>query len=323
MRAAVRDRYGPPEVVRVDEVPRPVPGAGELLVKVRATTVNRTDCALRAAQPWFWRLLAGVRRPRAKVIGTEFAGDVAALGPGVTGFAVGDRVFGYNDSTFGTHAQYLVTKARSALAPIPDGETYAALAPAVEGAFYARNMIRASGVAAGDDVLVNGATGGIGSAAVQLLHDLGARVTAVCAAEHADLVRGLGADRVIDYTTTDFTAGDGRYDAVLDAVGKSTFSRCRRLLKPRGVYLSSELGPFWVNPLLALVTPLGRGRRLRFPIPRNDPGMARDFADLVAAGRYRPLVDRTYQLDEIVEAHRYVDAGRKIGNVVILISHPD
>jgi NADPH:quinone reductase-like Zn-dependent oxidoreductase len=323
MRAAVRDRYGPPEVVRVAEVPRPVPGAGEVLVRVRAATVNRTDCALRAAHPWFWRLLAGVRRPRAKVIGTEFAGDVAALGSGVTGLALGDRVFGYDDATFGTHAQYVVTKADGAIAPVPAGETYAAMAPAVEGAFYASTMVRASGVGAGDDVLVNGATGGIGSAAVQLLHDLGARVTAVCAGEHADLVRRLGADRVIDYTTTDFTADDGRYAAVLDAVGKSTFGRCRRLLEPRGVYLSSELGPFWVNPLLALVTPLGRGRRLRFPIPRDAAAVVRQVADLVTDGRFRPLVDRTYPLDDIVEAYRYVEAGRKIGNVVILVDHPD
>jgi NADPH:quinone reductase-like Zn-dependent oxidoreductase len=317
------DRYGPPEVLRVGEVPTPVPGEGELLVKVRATTVNRTDCALRAAQPFFWRFLAGLRHPKGKRIGTEFAGEVAALGPGVTAFAVGDPVFGWNDTTFGTHAQYLVTKVASPVARIPDGETFESMAPAIEGAYYARAAVRRSGAAAGSDVLVNGATGGIGSAAVQLLHDLGARVTAVCGPDHADLVRGLGADRVVDHTAVDFTADDQRYDVVLDAVGKSTFGRCRRLLKPRGVYLSSELGPFWQNPVLALLAPLSRGRRVLFAIPTADPDLARYFAGLVTAGRYRPLVDRTYPLDDIVEAHRYVDSGRKIGNVVIRVDHPD
>jgi NADPH:quinone reductase-like Zn-dependent oxidoreductase len=324
MRAAVRDRYGPPEVLRVaGDVPVPVPGDGEVLVKVRATTVNRTDTALRAAYPFFWRLATGVRRPKAAVIGSEYAGEVAAVGPGVTAFDVGDRVFGWEDRTWGAHAQFMVTRVTGAIARIPDGETYASMAPATEGAHYARDMVRAAALGPGDDVLVNGATGGIGSAAVQLLHDLGARVTATCGPEHLELVSGLGADRVLDHTATDFTAGDERYDAVLDAVGKSTFGRCRRLLKPGGVYLSSDLGPFWQNVPLALLTPLGRGRRVRFPFPRADPAMARYFGELVAAGRFRPLVDRTYPLDDIVEAHRYVDSGRKIGNVVILVDHPD
>jgi NADPH:quinone reductase-like Zn-dependent oxidoreductase len=324
MKAAVRDRYGAAEVVRVaDDVPVPVPGDGEVLVKVRATTVNRTDCALRAAYPWFWRLATGVRRPKARVIGSEYAGDVAAVGPGVTAFDVGDRVFGWDDRTWGAHAQFMVTRVSGAIARIPDGETYESMAPATEGSHYARDAVRAAAVGPGSDVLVNGGTGGIGSAAVQLLHDLGARVTAVCGPDHLDLVRGLGADRVVDHTATDFTADDQRYDAVIDAVGKSTFARCRRLLKPGGVYLSSDLGPFWQNVPLALVTPLGRGRRVRFAVPRNDPAMARYFGELIAAGRFRPLVDRTYPLDDIVEAYRYVDSGRKIGNVVIRVDHPD
>lgn len=323
MRAAVRDRYGPPEVVRVVEVEQPAVTDHDVLVRVHATTVNRTDCGLRAAKPWIYRLFLGLGRPRRTILGTEFAGEVAAVGDAVTAFKVGERVFGFSGTTFGAHAEYLVLpEDESMLATIPEGLTFEEAAPGTEGSHYALSSIRATKIRRGQDVLVYGATGAIGSAAVQLLKQVGATVTAVCATDQLDLVKGLGADRVVDYTTEDFTRDGHRYDVVIDAVGKSSFGRCRRLLKPRGVYLSSDLGPLSQNPLLALVTRLSRGRRVRFPIPRSDPGVMAHLKELIASGAFRPVVDRSYPLDEIVEAYRYVESGRKVGNVVISVRPP-
>jgi NADPH:quinone reductase-like Zn-dependent oxidoreductase len=319
MKAAVHTRYGPPDVVRVSEVEQPAPKDNELLVRVHATTVNRTDCGLRAAEPFFVRLFTGLTRPRVTVLGNEFAGEVEAVGRGVTSFEVGDRVFGFNGSTLGGHAEYLVTPEGGLVATIPGGLTFEEAAPGTEGSHYALTMIRRSRIHEGQDVLVNGATGAIGSAAVQLLKHLGARVTAVCGTEHVELVRGLGADRVIDYTAEDFTKGEQTYDVVLDAVGKSSFGRCRRLLRPRGIYLSSDLGPLSQNPILALVTPLTGGKRVMFPIPIEDQEMVRQLRGLLESGEFRPLIDRRYRLDQIVEAYRYVEAGQKVGNVVISV----
>ena len=320
MRAAVRDRYGPPEVVRVVEVEKPAVTDHDVLVRVHATTVNRTDCGLRAAKPWIYRLFLGLQRPRRTILGTEFAGEVEAVGDGVTAFKVGDRVFGFSGTAFGAHADYLtLPEDESMLATIPEGMSFEEAAPGTEGSHYALSSIRAVKVRRGQAVLVYGATGAIGSAAVQLLKQVGATVTAVCATDQLDLVKGLGADRVVDYTAEDFTSDGHRYDVVMDAVGKSSFGRCRRLLKPRGLYLSSDLGPLSQNPLLALVTPLGRGRRVRFPIPRSDPGVMAHLKELIGSGAFRPVVDRRYPLEEIVEAYRYVETGRKIGNVVISV----
>ncbi|HEX6469746.1 MAG TPA: NAD(P)-dependent alcohol dehydrogenase [Streptosporangiaceae bacterium] len=270
MKAAAHTRYGLPEVVRVRDVARPAVGDRDVLVRVHATTVNRTDCAYRAARPLFMRLLTGLTRPRRTILGTEFAGVVEVVGRGVTSFAVGDRVFGYNEGAFGAHAEYLSVPENGSIATVPAGVTFEQAAASTEGAHYALAFIRHAGAQAGQDVLVYGATGGIGSAAVQLLKSLGVTVTAVCAAENLALVRGLGADRVVDYTAGDFTRDEQSYDAVFDAVGKSTFGRRRRLLKPGGVYVSSELGPWAQNLILALVTPLLRGRTVRFPLPRDN-----------------------------------------------------
>jgi NADPH:quinone reductase-like Zn-dependent oxidoreductase len=319
VRAAVRTRYGPPEVVGVSEVPTPVPADDELLVRVRATTVNRTDCAYRAARPFFMRLVTGLVRPRATVLGTEFAGVVEALGGRVSSYAVGDRVFGYVEGRFGAHAEYLTVAGDAAVAAIPANVPDDVAAAATEGAHYALSMMRWTRVRPGDDVLVYGATGAIGSAAVQLLKARGARVTAVCATPHLELVKGLGADRVVDYTVEDFTADHRAYDVVVDAVGKSTFGRCRRVLKPRGRYTSSELGPKAQNLVLPLITLLGRGRRVLFPIPGIDQQMVTELGDLMESGDFRPLVDRRYPLEEIVDAYRYVETGQKTGNVVITV----
>jgi NADPH:quinone reductase-like Zn-dependent oxidoreductase len=241
------------------------------------------------------------------------------VGRDVTSFRVGERVFGFKGLPFGAHAEYMVIPQDGFLATMPAQLSFEEAAPSTEGSHYALALIRKAKVASGQEVLVYGATGAIGSAAVQLLKQLGAKVTATCGPEHLELVKGLGADRVIDYTAQDFTRDTQRYDVVLDAVGKSSFLRCRRLLKPHGVYLSSEFGPLAQNLVLALVTPVLRGRKVMLNLGRDDPGMARYFREVLESGAFRPLIDRRYRLDEIVEAYRYVETGRKIGNVVVSV----
>jgi NADPH:quinone reductase-like Zn-dependent oxidoreductase len=317
MKAAVHTSYGPPDVVRITEVDKPTPKDNELLVRVYATTVNRTDCGFRAAKPFFVRFFTGLRKPKVTVLGSEFAGEVEALGSGVMSFEVGDRVFGFTEGPFGAHAEYLTIPDDGSVATVPANMTFEEAAPSTEGSHYAFTLIRKAKVRSGQDVLVYGATGAIGSAAVQLLKSLGANVTAVCATDHVALVKGLGADRVIDYTAEDFTRDGQTYEVVIDAVGKSSFGRCRRLLKPGGIYLSSELGRLSQNPILALVTPLLRGKKVMFPIPTDNQEMVRYFKGLIESGDFKPVIDRRYPLDQIVEAYRYVETGQKVGNVVI------
>ena len=317
----MRTRYGPPEVVHIADVPPPEAGPGEVRVAVHATTVNRTDCGIRAAKPFFIRALTGLLRPRTVILGTEFAGVVESAGPGVTRFSAGDRVFGYSPR-FGAHAEFLSVSQDGLVAAVPVGLPFEDVAPGTEGAHYALSIIRKAGISGGQDVLVNGATGAIGSAAVQLLADLGARVTAVCGSAHAGLVRGLGADRVIDRDAVDFTKDGHRYDAVFDAVGKSSIGRCRPLLKPRGLYLTTDLGPWSQNAILPALTRLGRGRRVMLPTPIENQEIVEYLRERIASGRFRPVVDRRYLLEQIVEAYRYVETGQKVGNVVITVVPP-
>jgi NADPH:quinone reductase-like Zn-dependent oxidoreductase len=320
MKAAVRTRYGPPEVVRIAEVDQPAVTDHDVLVKVHVTTVNRTDCGFRAAKPFIVRFFSGLITPRVTVLGTEFAGVVEAVGGGVTSFEVGDRVFGYSEGRFGAHAEYLSIPEDGPLATIPANMTYEEAAPSTEGSHYALACITKAKIARGQHVLVNGATGAIGSAAVQILKSLGAVVTAVCDTEHVELVRGLGADRVVDYTADDFTKDEQTYDVVFDAVGKSSFGRCNRLLKPRGFYLSTDLGPLSQNPILALITPLFGGKKAMMPIPRKyDQELVSHFKEMIESGTFSPVIDRRFPLDRIVEAYRYVETGQKIGNVVITV----
>lgn len=321
MKAAVATRYGPPEAVRIMDVARPAPRPDELLVRVHAGTVNRTDCGFRAGHPWFIRGFTGVTKPKRTILGNEFAGAVEAVGGDVSRFAVGDRVFGYDDTRFGGHAEYLTIGEAAPVATMPDGQEFAVMAAATEGAHYALAYIRAAGVDDRSEVLVYGATGAIGSAAVQIIKSLGAQVTAVCAGEHVELVAGLGADRVIDRTTTDFTADAGRYDLVFDAVGKCSFRQCRKLLKRQGIWTSTDLGPLSQNPLLVLATRFSRGRRVLFPIPKIDQKMVGYLKSLVESRRFTPVVDRAYPLDAIVDAYRYVETQQKVGNVVLTVAH--
>ena len=320
MRAALTTHYGPPGVVHVTDVPRPMPQADELLVRVHATTVNRTDCGFRAGHPWFIRVFTGVTKPKSTILGSEFAGVVETVGEDVSRFVVGDRVFAYDDTRFGGHAEYVAISQSAAVATMPDGRDFDFMAPVTEGSHYALAYIRAAGVDSNSEVLVYGASGAIGSAAVQIVKSLGGQVTAVCSSEHVDLVAGLGADRVVDRTITDFAADSQQYDFVFDAVGKSSFWQCRKLLKPRGIWSSTDLGPLSQNPLLVLVSRLSRGRRVLFPFPKIDQSIVEYLKGLVESGQFTPVVDRTYPLKDVVEAYRYVETQQKVGNVVITVA---
>jgi NADPH:quinone reductase-like Zn-dependent oxidoreductase len=317
MKAVVHDRYGPPEVLRLADVPPPVPGAGDVLVRVHAASMNRTDCHRRAADPWPWRLLAGIRRPRLRVLGNEYAGEVEQVGAGVTAFRPGDRVFGYNPRTLGSHAELVCVRADGLIAHLPGGTAYQQ-GVVLDGALTALYGLRAGGLRQGQDLLVYGASGSIGTAAVQLgARHFGAHVTGVCDTPNVELVRSLGADLVIDYLHDDFTAGDERYDVIFDAVGVRRFRECRGSLRPGGTFLSTDNVE---NILLSGWTRAFGDRRVVLPIPRgHSPEDVHLVGQLMASGKYRAVVDRSYPLEQVTEAARYVETGRKTGNVVLTI----
>ena len=322
MKAAIYNTYGPPEVVKIADVPLPQIKENELLIKVHATTVNRTDCGFRSAEYFISRFWSGLFYPKNKILGCEFAGVVESIGKDVNNFKVGDRVFGFKEQ-FGTHAEYMVMDSTSSVALIPEGFGFDDAAPFLEGAHYALNNIKAAQVKSGDLVLVNGATGAIGSAAVQILKAMDIQVTAVCPGKQIDLVKSLGADVVIDFESQDFTKLETKYDFIFDAVGKSSFFNCKHLLKPKGIYISTELGYLSQNPFLALLTPLFGGKKLLFPIPSISQQDALYFKKLAEEGKYKPLIDRSYSLDKIVDAYIYVEGRQKIGNVVVKIVDVD
>ncbi len=321
MKAIVFTEYGSPDVLQLKEVERPTPKDNEILVEVHATTVNRTDCATRNAEPFFARLFTGLIRPRKTILGTEFAGEIEAVGKDVTSSKVGDKVFGFSGNDFGAHAEYMIMPEDGFLTTMPANMTYEEAAPSTEGAYYAHSFIRNANIQSGQRVLINGASGAIGSAAVQLVRHIGADVTAVCGTKNVELVKRLGADKVIDYKKQDFTEDDQMYDAVFDTVGKSSFSRCKPLLKPGGIYISSELGYMAQNLILALVTPIIGNKKVMFPIPKHSDENIVLFKELIEAGEYKPVIDRRYPLEQIPEATRYVETGQKTGNVVITVEH--
>jgi NADPH:quinone reductase-like Zn-dependent oxidoreductase len=317
MKAAIYNNYGPPEVVHITNVPKPQPKHNQVLVKVHASTVNRTDCGFRSAEYSIIRLFHGLITPRHKTLGNEFAGVVEAIGNGVTKFKVGDKVFGYNDLTFGGHAEYIAVKETDAIATMPGNYTFEQAAPLTEGSHYALCDIRAANVSEGQNVLVYGASGAIGSAAVQLLLHFGARVTAVCGTPNIEMAKSLGAHTVIDYMQADFTQCGQTFDFIFDAVGKSSFGQCKPLLKPKGIYISTELGKHAENIYLALLTPLKGGKRLLFPLPTITQNDVQFIKELAEKKIFMPVIDRRYPLSEIVEAYRYVETRQKVGNVVI------
>jgi NADPH:quinone reductase-like Zn-dependent oxidoreductase len=319
MRAIVNEKYGSPEVAKLMVIDKPIPKEMEVLIKIHATTVNRTDAGFRSAEYFISRFWTGLFKPKYKILGCEFAGEIEQVGDKVTLFKKGDKVFGFDSNKCGSHAEYKIIEEREALALMPQNLTYYEAAPICEGGHYALCDIRAANVKAGQNVLVNGTTGAIGSAAVQLLKHFGAKVTAVCDTKNMMLVKSLGADFVIDYTKEDFTKTDQKFDFIFDAVGKSSFGRCKHLLLGNGIYISTELGKKAENVYLALITPILGGKKVLFPIPTIKKEDVIFLKNLVENGEYKPLLDRQYTLEQIVEAYKYVETGQKRGNVVIRV----
>jgi NADPH:quinone reductase-like Zn-dependent oxidoreductase len=319
MKAVVHDRYGPPEVLRVAEVERPVPKEDEVLVRVHASTVTRSDAMrVRSAEYRFARVFTGIRRPRRTTLGTEFAGRIEAVGAAVTAFAVGDEMFGVKG---GANAEYVTVRESDVIAQKPARLTYEEAAAVPDGSLLALTCLQPASPLQGKNVLVYGAAGSIGTAAVQLLaNHFAAEVTGVCDTKDVGLVRSLGARDVLDRFREDFTKTGARYDVIFDAVGKQSFRRCRGALEPGGIYVTVDLGFMYHVPILALVTRFVGSKRAKVGIGRYRKDDLLLIRNLVEQGKYRPVIDRTYALDEVVEAARYVESGQKSGNVVLRVS---
>jgi len=319
MRAVVFDSYGPPEVQRLEDVEQPVPKDDEVLIKIHATTVTRTDTGLRSGKPFIVRFFMGLRRPKQRILGTELAGEIEAVGAAVSEFAVGDDVFGSTNAfRFGTHAEFICMPESAPLARKPASMTFEEAAAVTDGVILALMGLEASHIRSGQSILVYGASGSIGTAGVQLAKYFEADVTAVCSTKNVDLVRSLGADRVIDYTQEDFTQNGETYDVIFDAVGKHSFSRCRGSLKRGGAYVATD---GFRNLFLALWTSRIGDKKVLFPIPPHYTKKNVLFLkDLIEVGKYRAVIDRCYPLEDVVEATRYVETEQKTGNVVLTVN---
>ena len=318
MKAVVYDRYGPPEVQRLEDVERPVPLEDEVLVKIHATTVTRTDCGIRAGKPFFVRLIFGLRRPKQRILGTELAGEIEAIGAVVSKFAIGDHVFGSTEAfKSGSHAEFVCVREIGPLAHKPAAMTFEEAAAVTDGAVLALMCLESVHPQSGQAILVYGASGAIGTAGVQLAKHFGADVTAVCSTKNLELARSLGADTVIDYTQEDFTRSGRTYDVIFDAVGKHSFSRCKGSLKPGGAYVATD---GLANVFRALWTSRIGDKKVLFPIP---PHYTKEsvllIKELIEAGKFRAVIDRCYPLEDVVEATRYVETEQKTGNVVLTI----
>jgi len=288
-------------------------------VRIHATTVNRTDTGFRSAEFFVARFFTGLLRPRRKILGSEFAGEVEKVGAAVTDFAVGERVFGVN-AKGGAHAEFISMRESAPLTHMPTGITFEEAAAVCDGAILALWVLRRTDLRKGQTILVYGASGSIGTAAVQLARYFDAHVTAVCNTKNVELVRSLGADEVIDYTKEDFTKRGETYELIFDAVGKLTFGRCRGSLNSGGTYAVTDLGFLWQNPFLVLWTSRVGDKKVLIPLPRHTKKDVLFLKELIEAGKYRAVIDRSYPLADVVEATRYVETGQKTGNVVLTVS---
>ena len=325
MKAVVYDRYGPPDVLRLEDVERPVPKEDEVLIKIHATTVTRSDCATREANRrsgllvmLISRFISGIRRPKQRILGIELAGEVEAVGAAVNEFAVGDHVFGTSGFRFGAHAEFICLQESALLAHKPTSMSFEEAAAVCDGALNALWCLRLADLRKGQRILIYGASGSCGTAGVQLARYFDADVTAVCNTKNLELVRSLGADRVIDYTQEDFTKNGQMYDVIFDAVGKHSFRRSRGSLSRGGSYLATD---GLQNVILALWTSRIGDKKVRFSIPpRYTKKDVLFLKQIIEAGRYRAVIDRCYPLSDVVEATRYVETEQKTGNVVLMVS---
>ena len=322
MKAAIRRKYGLPDQIGIQTTLKPEPKKQEVLVQVNATTVNRTDCANLTAKPFIMRFILGLFKPRRIILGTDFAGTVVSLGADVKSFRKGDRVFGFRDMGQSSQAQFLVSSVDYVF-PIPDQIDFKSAAASLEGAHYAYTFVRMSTILPGQKVMINGASGAIGSALIQFLSQFDVSITATCGPKNTTLIKSLGADKVIDYTRADFTEVDEKFDFVFDTVGKSTFGKCKSILKEKGVYISSELGPYSQNIFYALWSHFSKGRKVKFPIPYQTKLTIPYISEMLKKGVFKPVIDREYSLNDIADAYTYVMSGQKTGNVVINVVPSD
>lgn len=325
MKAAVYTNYGPPQVVQLKEVEKPVPKENEVLIKIIATTVNRTDCGFRKPEyPVIIRLVNGLFKPKKQILGSEFAGVVEEVGKDAKLFNKGDEVFGLTGNNFGSHAEYICIPEDGAIGIKPANFSFEKAAAVCDGLMLAYNYIKEIKYPVGKKILIYGASGSIGTAAVQLAKYFGLEVTAVCNTKNLEIVKSIGADTVIDYTKEDFTKINKSFDVVLDAVGKCSYFKCKKLIKKDGVYFSTDLGYFAQNAFLALWTSIfGKmpsGKKVLFPVPKEKKKDIQLFKEIIETGKYKAVIDRKYKLEEIVEAYKYVETEQKTGNVVVTLN---
>jgi NADPH:quinone reductase-like Zn-dependent oxidoreductase len=315
MKAAFRSKYVPPRVLTIREIDKPIPKDNEVLIRVYAASVNRSDVHVLTGRPFVMRLLTGLFKPKLGITGSDFAGQIEKTGSNVKSFKVGDKVMGFGGGLgIGSHAQYITFAETKRMVLMPGNINYEQAAACLEGTYYAAIGINQLKPTAGQKSLVYGATGAIGSAYVQFFKYYGLYVTAVCGGENRELVRSWGADKIIDYKTEDFTKDNEQYDFVIDAVGKSSFIQCKRLLKKKGIYAPSGGVE---NLFLVIMTPLLGGKKVLFP--KDSKSNLVFIKDLVEKEIFRPVIDRIYPLDKISEAFTYVSSGQKIGNVIITL----
>lgn len=319
MKALTRTQYGGPENIILAEIPKPTIKSDEVLVNVKVCTINRTDCGILWAKPFPIRLFTGLTKPKHLIPGTDYSGIVTEVGSAVKEYTVGDRVWGFYDEGLQSHADYVAIKANTYITKIPENISFEEAVASGEGAHYAINFINKIDLQAGDKVLVYGATGAIGSAAVQILKARDIFVTAVANTQNMAKIKALGVDRIYDYLTQDWTGDELKYDFVFDAVGKSSFGICKPLLKKEGAYISSELGPGNQNLYLPLLTRFS-SQKVIFPIPKDTKASMLIMNDLLRKNQYKPLIERSYSLEDIVDAYTYVQSGQKTGNVLLKIS---
>lgn len=321
MKASVRHQYCKPSETQILEYLKPHPKPGDVLVKVQVTTVNRTDVGVLTGKPYAIRIFSGLTKPRLPITGTDFAGVVEDVGSEVSAFQPGDRVWGFNDNGAGTHAEYVCFPAKGAILKMPDEKDFSEMVACAEAAHYAINFINKVDLQPGMEVLVNGGTGAIGSAAIQILKSMDIKVTAVCFEKDVEIVKNLGPDHVIALDREDFTQETKNYDFVFDAVGKSRFPKVKSILKPHGTYISSELGPNWENLWLAIFAPVMGPKKVVFPVPSEILMSMKKIQNLVLANKFKPLIDeKSFDLAQIREAFEYVASGQKTGNVILKIA---
>lgn len=319
MKAAIRNRYVDFKNIEVKDIPIPTIKPNEILVKVHANTVNRTGCALVNGKPFIMRFFIGFFRPRLKVLGTDFAGEVVEVGGDVIDYKIGDRVMGFVDEGLSSHAEYTAVSIDKPITIIPKNLDYVEAAACQEATHYAYSWIKNKNIGTNHRVLINGATGAIGTAITQYMKYYGADITAVGNTKNIELLKKLGARKVYDYENENFLDCTLKYDYIFDAVGKSTFGKCKHLLKPHGIYISSELGPWIQNSFLAIFTSWRKGKKVEFPIPSNIKSSLQFVKKLVQEEKYKPVIEKVYSIEEISAAYEYVASGRKTGNIVVVL----